>query len=78
MNTATAPATAPDLTATLARLDAAADFYRAEIDRLNAEAVSARDVCDSDRLADIREARDIAWTNFNFACDRAFALRASR
>ena len=77
MNTAPAP-NAEALAATLARLDAAADFYRDEINRLNAEAVAARDAGDSDRLADIREARAAAWRLFDFACDRAFALRASR
>lgn len=75
MNTATAPAA--DLTARLARLDAAADFYQSEIDRLNSEARAAKAAGDSDRLAEIREARAAAWRLFDFACDRAAALRAA-
>ena len=74
----TAPAIAADITDRLARLDAAADFYSAEIDRLNSEARAAKAAGDSDRLADIREARAAAWRLFDFACDRASELRASR
>lgn len=69
--------TAPALPETLARLDAAADFYSAEIDRLNSEAREAKAAGDSDRLADIREARANAWRLFDYACDRAAELRAN-
>lgn len=75
MNTATAPAA--DISARLARLDAAADFYQSEIDRLNSEASAAKAAGDSDRLAEIREARAAAWRLFDFACDRAGELRAA-
>ena len=78
MNTATAPATAPDLTATLARLDAAADFYLAEVNRLDAECAAAKAAGETAALDDLRYDRTHALTHFNFACDRAFALRASR
>lgn len=69
--------TAPALSETLARLDAAADFYSAEIDRLNSEAREAKAAGDSDRLRDVREARAAAWRLFDYACDRASELRAN-
>ena len=79
MNTATAPATnAEALAATLARLDAAADFYLAEVNRLDAECVAAKGAGDFDNLDDLRAERTRARRLFDFACDRAFALRASR
>ena len=79
MNTAPAPATnAEALAATLARLDAAAVHYLAEINRLDAECVAAKGAGDFDNLDDLRAERTRAWRLFNYACDRAFALRASR
>ena len=66
------------LAATLAKLDAAAAHYSAEIDRLTAEAKAAKEAGDLETLADIREDRDRAVSLFNFACDRAATLRASR
>ena len=79
MNTATAPATnAEALAATLARLDAAAVHDLAEVNRQDAECAAAKAAGDFDNLDDLRHDRTHALTHFNFACDRAFALRASR
>ena len=75
----TAPATTADnLPATLARLDAAADHYLAEVQRLDAECAAAKAAGDSARLADLREDRTHALSRFNYACDRAATLRARR
>ena len=79
MNTAPAPATnAEALAATLARLDAAAVHYLAEVNRLDLECAAAKAAGDFDNLDDLRHDRTHALTHFNFACDRAAALRASR
>lgn len=74
MNTAAAPSEA--LAATLARLDAAADHYLAEVKRLDAECVAAKAAGDLANLEDLRHDRTHALTHFNYACDRAAALRA--
>lgn len=71
-------APAIDLAATLARLDAAADHYAAEVERLNSAANAAKAAGDSEALADIREDRERAQSLFDYASNRAFALRASR
>lgn len=78
MNTAPATATAPNLSATLARLDAAADHFLAEVKRLDAECAAAKAAGDLANLDDLRHDRTHALTHFNFACDRAAALRAAR
>ena len=79
MHTATDTAAPSEaLAATLARLDAAADHYLAEVNRLDAECAAAKAAGDSARLADLREDRTHALTHFNFACDRAATLRARR
>ena len=75
----TAPATIADnLPATLARLDAAAAYYLAEVNRLDAECAAAKAAGETARLDDLRYDRTHALTHFNFACNRASALRASR
>lgn len=75
MNTAT---TADNLPATLARLDAAAVYYLAEVNRLDAECAAAKAAGNTAQLDDLRYDRTHALTHFNFACDRAATLRASR
>ena len=75
----TAPATTADnLPATLARLDAAAVYYLAEVNRLDAECAAAKAAGNTAQLDDLRYDRTHALTHFNFACDRAATLRASR
>jgi len=75
----TAPATTADnLTATLARLDAAAVYYLAEVNRLDALCAAAKAAGETAQLDDLRYDRTHALTHFNFACDRAATLRASR
>jgi hypothetical protein len=75
----TAPATTADnLPATLARLDAAAVYYLAEVNRLDAECAAAKAAGTTAQLDDLRYDRTHALTHFNFACDRAATLRASR
>ena len=78
MNTATESATADNLPATLARLDAAATHYLAEVNRLDAECAAAKAAGNTAQLDDLRYDRTHALTHFNFACDRAATLRASR
>lgn len=70
--------TAANPAESLARLDAAAAFYSAEIDCLRAEASAAKAAGDSARLAEVRTERDRAWRLFDFACDRAAEIRAAR
>jgi hypothetical protein len=75
----TAPATTADnLPATLARLDAAAVYYLAEVNRLDALCAAAKAAGETAQLDDLRYDRTHALTHFNFACDRAATLRASR
>jgi hypothetical protein len=75
----TAPATTADnLPATLARLDAAAIYYLAEVNRLDAECAAAKAAGNTAQLDDLRYDRTHALSRFNYACDRAATLRASR
>jgi hypothetical protein len=75
----TAPATTADnLPATLARLDAAAVYYLAEVNRLDAECARAHAAGEIGELDDLRYDRTHALSRFNYACDRAATLRASR
>lgn len=79
MHTATDTAAPSEaLAATLARLDAAADHYLAEVQRLDAECAAAKAAGDTAALDDLRYDRTHALTHFNFACDRAATLRARR
>ena len=79
MHTAAATAaTSEALAATIAKLDAAADHYLAEVNRLDAECVAAKAAGDTAQLDDLRYDRTHALSRFNYACDRAATLRASR
>jgi len=79
MHTATESAAPSEaLAATLARLDAAATHYLAEVNRLDAECAAAKAAGDTAQLDDLRYDRTHALSRFNYACDRAATLRASR